>query len=506
MSMLKSRLLVIIFVIGALTIMLSCSQTDNVVSPKSLTKVWLDVQRLPTPPAGMMYGLWVSKVPYTSISEPSDAKELGRFSHMYSDTLIAFLDENGDVRTDSNEFRLDGDLFGYSYLFVTTEVEASVDTLPGPMMLGQTITGSTDTIRMYFPQQDSLWESIVRCNFMNPTSDIPGDFDNNPSSYGYGLWFSNHEFTLLPIHDTFNVVVSNTWDTIKPKLDSITGDTMNLTDLRKEYPDSVWYTYDTIRVDFGRDRLALGIDRYTHYGAKQHIIRRGGTAVPRLKKNFHFAVDSTVDTVGLDDFSQDLYDLPDLGRYGWKYKGWIVSENIPKGAVGEFTPPVWDYKNSELLIPGYQGGLMTTGKFTNVTDSDESNPFTLSVNWDVDSVFIDTVSTDPIVTDTTIQTFHNLKRPRFPGEDFLNATALSDSTHGAIASPLYTLSQPGSVFISLEPNNMVTDTTNFPLILFSRTVPPVDVDSVNLWTLSNWAGVAPGSRGLPKIEARIKRF
>lgn len=496
MFKLDSRLLFIIAVLGSLTLILSCSQKDNVSASKLMTKVWLSAERLPTPPEGMIYGLWVSKKAYPAITSASQVRSLGRFSYFTSDTLVAFIDENGVVRVDSNEFKLESDFFDFSYVFVTVEVENTNNSLPGPVMLMETITGNTDTVRMYFPEHDSLFEAIIRCTFETPT-------DGNRWNDGYGLWFCNYSTERRIIHDTLSASVSYVWDTIYPLIGEA-GDTLNFASLYAPYPDTVWYDFDTTLVDFGRDTLALSINEYIHYGAHMHVIYSVDSTVPRVFKEYggHIVLDTVVRSVDLDIFSQDMYALPNLSSYGWVYKGWVVKDgldSIPKAAVGAFTPPAWDFTTGELLIPGYQGGLLTTGTFSNISDSDSWNPFTLAIPWAVDSgTFIDTV----------------LKRPRFPGEDFLDTAALRANTHDAITAPPYLLSpqgeQTGSVFVTIEPINMVTDTTNFPLIAFCRNLPdrwPArDPFVTYIWTLQSWVGTASGAHGFPKITARIKRL
>ena len=176
--------------------------------------------------------------------------------------------------------------------------------------------------------------------------------------------------------------------------------------------------------------------------------------------------------------------------------------------------------------------MLTTGTFNDEFNSDDSDPFTWDVEWEVDSVrsffrLRDSVAVGPlppyvcdpaadtvqyyeiVVTDTV------LKRPAFPGEDFLNGAALSTATNGVITSAFNLLphgdnSQSGSVFVSLEPINMVSDTTNFPLIAFVRRFPiawpTLDVGDAATWTLVNWTGTASGANGFPKISARIKRL
>ena len=487
-----SRLLFVILSCGLLIVVLSCSQTDNVIAPKSLTEIWLSAERLPTPTPGMAYGLWVSKVAYPEITHASQVRLLGQFSYILSDTLVAFLEPDNTIRADSNEFTLEGDLFDFSHIFVTVEDTANIDTLPGPVMLMQSVTGNSDTIRMYFPQHDSLFESIIRCNFETPTD------GNRYNADGYGLWFSSYELVRREITDTLSAQVSYVWDTIYPVIGE-DGDTLNFATLYASYAENVWFEFDTVLVDFGRDTLALEVDTVIHYAAKQRIDYEVDSTIPRVYKNYDTGIhlNTRMQVVFLDVFTQDLFSMPDLSRYGWKYKGWVVHDEFLSWAPGRFSPPAWDFTSGELLIPGYQGGLITTGTFTDETDSDDSNPFTLEIPWAVDSgTFIDTV----------------LKRPRFPGEDFLDSDSLMEAfgrtSVNLLPSPNNTLT--GSVFVSIEPDNMVKDTTNFPLIAFCRRCPaswPVTpVGGAATLTLMNWTGYATGAKGFPKIEARIKRL
>ncbi|MEW5795995.1 MAG: hypothetical protein AB1772_06500 [Candidatus Zixiibacteriota bacterium] len=516
MFKLDSRLAFLAAVFGALTLIMSCSQTEDITASKSLTKIWLSPERLPEPPPGMIYGVWVSKVAYPEIKERAEVIPLGRFSYLTSDTLVAFLDENGNVRADSNLFQLEGDLFEFDFLFVTVEVDGSYPSLPGPVMLMQSITGRTDTIRMSFPQHDSLFEATIRCNFETPT-------DDNRGNDGYGLWFCNYQPVRLEIEDTLDVLIKYVWDTIEVVTNQEGPsdpeyETLNFASLYAPYADSVWFEFDTILVDFGRDVLALGIDSFIHYAAKQNVHYDVDSTIPRIIKDYGNDIDTIspgdYDTISgifpttvrrsvfVDVFVQDLYSIPDLSDYGWRYKGWVVADHIPKAAVGEFTPPAWDFTTGELLIPGYRGGLLTTGPFVDETDNDLSNPFTLEVKWVVDSgSFYDTV----------------LKRPRFPGEDFLDGAALSAATGGVITTP-YNLLQDlsantGTVFVSIEPINLVHDSTNFPIIIFARNLPsswpafePVFGTFLNVWSLRSQAGLATGAQGLPKITAKIQRL
>ena len=162
-------------------------------------------------------------MPYTAITSASQVRSLGRFSYFTSDTLVAFIDENGVVRVDSNEFKLESDFFDFSYVFVTVEVENTNNSLPGPVMLMEAITGNTDTVRMYFPEHDSLFKAIIRCTFETPT-------DSNRWNDGYGLWFCNYNTERRIIHDTLSASVSYVWDNIYPLIGEA-GDTLNFANL-----------------------------------------------------------------------------------------------------------------------------------------------------------------------------------------------------------------------------------------------------------------------------------
>jgi len=511
-----SRLVFFILVLGLLTVVLSCSQTDDIVAPKSVTKVWLTAERLPSAATGMIYELWASKVDPRILTDPADVQSLGRFSYINSDTLVAFTNESGGIRTDSNLFSLDGDLFDYDYLFVAVQILNQADNLPGPVMLLNPIAGNSDTLRLYFPKHDSLFDATIRCNFETPT-------DGHSGSDGFGLWFSAYSFIQQQIDDTLGVDISYVDSTIYPIYDA-DSNILNLATLYAEYADSVWATFDTVLLDFGRDTLALGVTQtdaplstgHLHYGAKRHINYRADTTqIPRNIKSYSIEWDTIPRYVNLDIFTQDMYALPDLSLYGWEYKGWVVSDEIDPAAVGEFTPPAWDFITGELIIPGYQGGLISTGPFTDVTSADDSNPFTIAIDWEVDSVIVDTVVIgDSTSFDTTILRETVLKRPNLPGEDFLDGAALSAATGGIISSALDLfppaagdMSDKASVFVTIEPTNRFSDSTNFPLIAFAFRFPGTHYfGSPYYWPMVNWTGTASGANGFPKVTAEIQRL
>jgi hypothetical protein len=498
--------LIVITALGLLAMFWGCSQTDDVTAPRSVTKIWLAAERLPTPAPGMVYELWVSDTTVTAINDASDVQSLGRFSYVNDDTLKAFLDPaTQTVRVDSNEFVLSGDMYDYRYLLVSVEREADVQSTPGPVMLMQEITGTTDTLRMTFPMSDVLWNATVRYN-------LEGVTDNNRwAADGYGLWFSTYQVIRWSITDTTSAAVTLVEDTMYPEIDSssVPWDTLNKGELQVKFPDSVWFEFDTVYIDFGRDSLPLGLDSmwFRHIGAQQFVAYDIDSTWPRYYKRVSTTdIDSVVRSVTLDLFGQDDFGLPDYSAYGWKYQGWVVTAELPaevENGIGKFTPPAWDYKVGVNLFPGDQGGLLTTGTFTHITQADDANPFTDVIEWVVDSgAFLDTV----------------LMRPNLPGEDFFDTAAIH-AAFGALPAAwdngINLLPAPngntyGTVFITLEPDNRISDTTNSPLIIFSREFPQSygtgGVGTVAFQNMLNWSGNVTGTNGLPKVTARISRL
>jgi len=499
-----SRVLLLITALGLLAAFWGCSQTDDVTASRSITKVWLAAERLPTPPVGMVYELWASKEQITSLTADV-VKSLGRFSYVNCDTLEAFLDpDNGAVRADSNQFLLTADLFDYNYLFVSLERQSEINDVPGPVLAMRQVTGNTDTVEMFFPlsDEDNLGRAIVRMN-METHSD-----QNRTSFDGYGLWFSSYEVILWTIQDTIHTYTSLVWDTAWPD-----ADTTNKNLLTDKWPDTVWFVTDTVYIDFGRDTLPVETAQllsgggyvpvstlwYQHIGAQRHIIYKvdADTAWPAIFKRVDSSDIWTITrNVVLDVYSQDDFGLPDYSAYGWKYQGWIVGTNLNQGWIGEFTPPAWDFNTGTNFIPGANGGLMTTGTFTHIDSADDANPFTNHVSWVVDSgAFLDTVE----------------KRPNLPGEDFLNTDSLN--AYYGIASRINLIPPPGTkacAFITLEPMNRAVDSTNSPLIIFTREVPSSystgGYGTVVSMTMTPWTGSADGANGLPRVTARIVRL
>ena len=115
--------LLVVLCLMALAAAWGCSQSDDITASVSLTNMWLTVDRLPTAPPGMVYELWVSENTLTGNSVPAEEiVSMGRFSYIANDTIVAFLDESGALRADSNKFTLDADILDYTTIFVSVEL------------------------------------------------------------------------------------------------------------------------------------------------------------------------------------------------------------------------------------------------------------------------------------------------------------------------------------------------------------------------------------------------
>jgi hypothetical protein len=516
MIRLDNRLLLFALGLALLFLALGCSQSDNITASKKVTNLWLTAERLPNPPVGMVYELWVASVPVTGMSIPAnELVSLGKFSFVSNDSVVAFLDVDGEVRADSNQFKLQADAYDFEAMFISVEpFNDSLPETPGPIMLIQSISGQTDTLRLAFPLtagDEGLNGATCRYNLEGITMADRG------ANGGYGLWFSSYRYEPRVITDTVSGYKYFDTTVINPVLDSITGDTLNRSELYASNLRDLSYTLDTVRVTYGRDSLLFPFDApfdplmlvYGDYAVMHqrlvfHYDSLADSTPPFLRITPRMDYDTGTDlrnhTIFLDIFQQDDFGLPVYDDWGWKYQGWVVSTGIPAAAVGRFTPPAWRYKDGlgNNRFPGDTGGLLTTGTFSRIAEPDDANPFTLKI--------IDFIDSTANPYDTTY------KVPLMPGEDFLDAAALSAATHGEITSAfnlLPPMGRAGTVFISLEPTNKVIDSTNSALIAFAYQLPstwrPQESTTADR-TMFNYTAVAQETMGFPRVIVRMIRL
>jgi len=467
----NNRLIFLAITLISLTLYWSCSQPGDVIREKSTTIVSLTSERLPSPPEGMIYELWVCKNEVVDISvAASDVKSLGRF--LFDNDVKKYYDENG-VEIE-NRFILDDDIFSYSKIFVSVELITDPDAgRPGPIMLIDDITlPDENPMYMVFPLSDSLHEATSTFNKETVS-------DRDTANVGQGIWFCNYDTGTHHIVDTLAIysvtyVLEDAPDSlleISCSLD-VAGDTLFCDTQVKLSPwDTLSTTVQVIDVVYGPDTIAY-VDNITH--TRVEIVYDSiidDTPPYQIRKITPNATTSE-HSVDLHIFSQFDFNLPDYSSYGWTYKGWIVSKTIPSSAIGDFTPPAWPYHtNNYNYIPGYTGGLLTTGTFSQIAAPDDANPFTIE----------------------------GVKVPPYPGEDYLNSAALAPLG----LDPMPNLnSDSGTIFITLEPLNLITDTTNFPLYVMIKGIDP----AFNNQLMFNRTGTIKGDLfWFPEITVNIEK-
>ena len=451
------RLLILAALVAATTVYWGCSQPADVLAPVSTSQVTLNPQLLPTNFPGMHYQLWVSN--------SQNTVSLGRFA--YDNFNKRFLEVNGSLRADSNLFTLDDNIFKYSKLFVSIEEDNDPKpSSPDVIMLIDDVTLPSDiSVDLVFPLSDILWEATARFN-METTSD-----SDRSALDGYGIWFASYQQLNDSVRDTLSLDsfwVDTTYEIFQR--DTVIRNLINISNISS----------DTITRIFGVDSFSHAVIRFDQ--SVQTDSADAGDSILVTVPNFIYTVGSLF-AFDFDEFTQDSFALPDYSSYGWNYKGWVVSPTVKPLAIGSVTLPAWPpNKPFDSLMPGVCDtcGLLTTGTFSKINQPDNSNPYVAGP-----------------------------RLPQFPGEDFIANLpgGMTTGNWGGLV-PLNN-GNSGTVFISLEPTNFVTDTTNFPLIAFMSDVPSrrsIIDSSVVIINMLNRTQTNDPFIGFPRIRVDIKTF
>jgi hypothetical protein len=517
-----NRLLCIALSAALLAVFAGCSQPDDVLSPVSSTKIILTPERLPTLPQGMIYELWLKK-------NNDDVISLGKFG--WDSRLYRFYDAAGNRRDSIWEVAFDA-LQGKSLMI---SVENNPDPQPsvmGPVMLTDTLVDPAKRpMKMIYPRD--FWQAQPGYSITSPTD---GNSYNGQAS---GIWFAQYEFVRIDWMDTtevrmslfagtlFTLVIDTIWDStvVPPAISRI--DTTNLNDLQNTLiktaitnvrsdtnfhyiPDAATLLIDSLRL------IRQKFDVITHFANATNdtifytdTIRRAGfpdsiatfAAAPFTIYDANQATYTTslnVDTVDVffNSLADTLIDRPvlDLNGTGWHYKGWVISPSIPSSAgFGKLSKPSWNLATADYVLNPSDAGILTTGTFRQFEGNDDSNPYSMT------------------------------KRvPSFPGEDFLINLPPGVGPRGIyLADSLNPLVRTGTAFITLEPDNFNSDSTNFPLIIFTSQGRLPKYDSITvvrtnynptifkldyLFPLQNWASSVNGNTaGFPAVHVGLIR-
>jgi len=287
---------------------------------------------------------------------------------------------------------------------------------------------------------------------------------------GVGLWFSTYTRKTNSLLDTiaFDSFTIETTEVVLTDLgDSVVSSIVNILNPR----------IDTIN-------LVLGLDTVIHLGFRYERVYQRYTEAPYFYTSTNFSLQyGTPDTVVSDTFSQDDFAFWDYTDFGWHYKGWVVAPSVEEhgASVGNFTLPAWGYTvTGKDALPGYEGGLISTGTFDHIDQPDDDGA---------------KYAIGPRV-------------PPFPGDEFF--VGLPNGAPDTLNLVPNASGNTGVVFISLEPDNFVTDTTNFPLIIFFDQLPETpfnpQTDSLDQNTMDGLINTNNPARGFPIIKVDIKRF
>ena len=463
------RLFLLTLIALTITLYWGCSQPDDVFTDKSVTYIELNAERFPSTPPGMIYELWVANGPVDV--ETPDATSIEKFAYDFD--LDKYYDENGVERPAGNKFSLQGDIMSYGWLFIAVQRADGSDIGPGSVMLLDTITDPGDNpIDLIFPMADSMGLVSVEYNMETPSD------GRDSASDGAGLWFTYYAEKRTAIVDTTAI------DWRATSIDTIYKDQFSDDEgpCKTSITNILNDTTITVERIFGFDTVSQEVVRYDQTTVTVCDSGQGNLLTTSVTLEFDTELQ---DTLTYDDFIQVSLELPDYRDYGWQYKGWVVSDIISDGGaeVGTMTPPAWKFYNTanDSLIRGIDGGLLPTGKFYDLQLPDDGNPY-------VDS---------PV------------RVPPFPGEDFIQ------NLPGGASGPLFLVPDNsgdvrGCVFITLEPDNYATDTTNFPLLIMTRDLPgrrydvQDDEQQFRMWNRTNYNRNV--TVGLPRVGTTITRL
>lgn len=431
-----------------------CTQPTDVEVPITRSEVTLSPQLLPTNFPGMHYELWAAN--------STDTLSFGKFG--YDGYLKKFLETTGADRANGNRFELSDNIYRFTHLFVSVEVDGDPSPLSaGPIMLIDNITNpSFSAVDLVFPLTELLWEATCRYN-METTSD-----SNRFALDGYGIWFASYQRLRDSVKDTFSLDsfwVDSSYEEFSR--DTIINNLININNITDK---------DTTRM-FGVDSYEHHVVRYIQVVQQDTFTAAGNDSVLVTTPGFMYTI-GPVSIFDYDNFTQDSFALPDYTQFGWKYKGWVVSPYVTQATVGTITNPSWNSNSGgDSIIQGINGGLLTTGTFSKITEPDDANPYGQSN-----------------------------RLPLFPGEDFILFPSSWVGPGGLVPNAS---GNSGTVFITLEPTNFVTDTTNFPLIAFTAKVPAnrsqITGDQVII-NMRNRTQTVDPRIGFPRIRVGIRTF
>ncbi len=525
------------------SMILGCTQPEDVAAPVSTTRMYLSPVQLPTTPEGYSYELW-------AVDTADNFYPIQNF--LWNNYTRHFYDLDS-VRLDS-VFTVSYDLLNPFYEYLAVTVETIPDTaldIPGPVMLRDTIIDPKIwPMQLVFPVD----YSFARITFGMET---PTDKDSH-SQDGSGVWFAFYDYIVYNLMDTTGVTSKASatsrklfydttyWDCgavdaqlncvdwvdvsdqvaanpeykpdtfivqVTPKLVDTTywncgaedayGNCVEWIDISDNFH---WFdtaispmAYDTIIYDTLKDTLAIAcitVDTNYNYIPDPLYIDTF-THISVTYENVAFPVNfdtATVDTFAIDPCSGETISLEikPLSDYNLNLTYAAVLKETDTldylspsfEETADLTGTGWHYKGwliSPYMAPPYQPFLCDElGQLTKPAWL----PFTLKTYFENPDEW-------PIISTGSFRSFagpdytpniysDNKRVPSFPGEDFIkNLPCGADNYY--FSDMAHPRDTVGDIFITLEPDNY-NKNTNFPIILFITRygVPPYNFIHSNM--------------------------
>ncbi len=531
-------LLLIVF-----TLVLGCTQPEDVAAPISVTNIYMSPVQLPTTPEGYSYELWV-------VDTAENYYPIDKF--LWDNYLYRFYDLDSN-RVDT-VWSVPYDLLNPFYEYLAVTVETIPDLFPdsaGPVMLRDTIIDPKIwPMLLAFP----IDFSFARVTFGMET---PTDKDSH-SQDASGVWFAFYDYHVNVNTDTFNVtssvrvlqartlsydttfwqctgvdaqlncinwvdvsmvVATNPsypYDTLiintTPKLVDTTywncggrdafGNCVDWIDISEQF---YWYdtsisplSYDSVIYDTLLDTLAIScvvVDTNFNYVPDPLLIDTF-THISVTYENVAFPVNfdtATINTFAVDPCTGNtiFVEIDPLTDYdpNLSYSTSIssidtldyFSESFEETA--DLNGTNWHYKGwviSPYLAPPYQPA-----------ECDELSLMTKPawLPYTVDQYF-DKPDEWPVISTGCFKSFaepdytpniysDNKRVPSFPGEDFIRNLPCGADNY-YFADENAPYTRLGDIFITLEPDNFDRN-TNFPIVLFITRYHMLSYSMVNSW-------------------------
>ena len=330
--------------------------------------------------------------------------------------------------------------------------------------------------------------SVGTFGFVSLETPTDGDFDDD----GSGVWFAIYSTGSIRTQDTTNVFVSSSTQLARDTVnDTSTLDTLGIDSVVPvTYNRYSRFNFDTLVINTVRPFFHVvpinnsGVDDTVIFGGPTND---RDTVIYGSGMNFFMELAyDTLQSVSrtIHQFQNGFSDLPSLAGTGWHYKGWILG---PGKGTGQAKFRRMNFADNKEFNWQEEGRLLfSTGIFLDSLVDSSTIVSVDTINFGGDSIQVrtlrkyvgeigyHTVGSEP----NPWASVNRAVMPPFPGEDFILTGSITDlnTALGVTSGPAdpyeftETASDTAIVFISVEPDNYMDSTANFPLILMARDI------------------------------------